>query len=275
MMPAAGRSVMRYSSAKLGRALVIRLEDGDVVHECIEEAARAEGIARAAVILLGGADGGSRLVVGPEDGRADHLVHVVERALHGHDGVGAPILGAYDDAAAAVGAAQQDDGGARDAFGSRRLLDALVDDVPVFQTDDERAAQFRRAVSHDGPPCCGHHIPTLRTPPSVNLATLGPVPSSLVTGPAAAAPPSARALLRDVFGFRDYKLNQEEIVDRLVAGGDAFVLMPTGGGKSLCYQLPALVRAGAGIVVSPLISLMKDQVDALQAAGVSAAAYNS
>jgi ATP-dependent DNA helicase RecQ len=95
------------------------------------------------------------------------------------------------------------------------------------------------------------------------------------TGPAAAAPPSARALLRDVFGFRDYKLNQEEIVDHLVAGGDAFVLMPTGGGKSLCYQLPALVRPGTGIVVSPLISLMKDQVDALQAAGVSAAAYNS
>ena len=95
------------------------------------------------------------------------------------------------------------------------------------------------------------------------------------TGPAAAAPPSARALLRDVFGFRDYKLNQEEIVDHLIAGGDAFVLMPTGGGKSLCYQLPALVRPGTGIIVSPLISLMKDQVDALHAAGVSAAAYNS
>ena len=95
------------------------------------------------------------------------------------------------------------------------------------------------------------------------------------TDPAAAAPPSARALLRDVFGFRDYKLNQEEIVDHLIAGGDAFVLMPTGGGKSLCYQLPALVRPGTGIIVSPLISLMKDQVDALHAAGVSAAAYNS
>jgi len=101
------------------------------------------------------------------------------------------------------------------------------------------------------------------------------VPSSYATGPAAAAPPSARALLRDVFGFREYRPHQEEIVEHVVAGGDAFVLMPTGGGKSLCYQLPALVRAGAGIVVSPLISLMKDQVDALQAAGVSAAAYNS
>ncbi|HEX5643215.1 MAG TPA: DNA helicase RecQ [Thermoleophilia bacterium] len=97
------------------------------------------------------------------------------------------------------------------------------------------------------------------------------------TSPAgpAAAPRSARALLREVFGFAEYRPHQEEIVDHLVAGGDAFVLMPTGGGKSLCYQLPAMVRAGTGVVVSPLISLMKDQVDALLAAGVSAAAYNS
>jgi predicted DNA-binding protein with PD1-like motif len=72
---------MKYSTASLGRALVIRLEDGDIVHECIEEAARAEGIARAAVILIGGADGGSRLVVGPEDGRADPIVPM-HRALH-------------------------------------------------------------------------------------------------------------------------------------------------------------------------------------------------
>ena len=79
---------MRYSSAKLGRALVIRLEDGDVVHECIEEAARAEGIARAAQQD----DGGSRLVVGPEDGRADPIVPM-ERALHDvHEMVGAGTL---------------------------------------------------------------------------------------------------------------------------------------------------------------------------------------
>jgi ATP-dependent DNA helicase RecQ len=81
--------------------------------------------------------------------------------------------------------------------------------------------------------------------------------------------------LHQVFGFAEYRPHQEEIVDHLVAGGDAFVLMPTGGGKSLCYQLPAMVRAGTGIVVSPLISLMKDQVDALRAAGAAAAAYNS
>jgi len=91
----------------------------------------------------------------------------------------------------------------------------------------------------------------------------------------AAAPRSARDLLREVFGFAEYRPDQGEIVDHLVAGGDAFVLMPTGGGKSLCYQLPSMVRPGTGVVVSPLISLMKDQVDALRAAGVSAAAYNS
>ena len=83
---------MKYASASLGRALIVRLEDGDVVHECIEEAARAEGITRAAVILLGGADGGSRLVVGPEDGRASPVVPMV-RALHDvHEMAGAGTL---------------------------------------------------------------------------------------------------------------------------------------------------------------------------------------
>ncbi len=100
------------------------------------------------------------------------------------------------------------------------------------------------------------------------------IPAPTPTAPAA-SPRSARALLREVFGFAEYRPHQGEIVEHLVSGGDAFVLMPTGGGKSLCYQLPAMVRPGTGIVVSPLISLMKDQVDALRAAGVSAAAYNS
>ena len=105
--------------------------------------------------------------------------------------------------------------------------------------------------------------------------TFPPAPIGAEAPHRAPAQSRARVLLRDVFGFADYRPDQEEIVDHLVAGGDAFVLMPTGGGKSLCYQLPALVRPGTGIVVSPLISLMKDQVDALRAAGVSAAAYNS
>ncbi|HUK78064.1 MAG TPA: RecQ family ATP-dependent DNA helicase [Thermoleophilia bacterium] len=86
---------------------------------------------------------------------------------------------------------------------------------------------------------------------------------------------AAAGVLHDVFGFREFRAWQREIVEHLIAGGDAFVLMPTGGGKSLCFQIPAIVRPGVGIVVSPLISLMKDQVDALLAAGVRAACYNS
>ncbi len=102
-----------------------------------------------------------------------------------------------------------------------------------------------------------------------------PAAAPRAPAPCAPAPRTALDALRDVFGFREFRPHQGEIVERVAAGGDAFVLMPTGGGKSLCYQLPALLRPGTGIVVSPLISLMKDQVDALRAAGVSAAAYNS
>ena len=83
------------------------------------------------------------------------------------------------------------------------------------------------------------------------------------------------ATLRRVFGYHSFRPHQQEIIEDLIAGRDAFVLMPTGGGKSLCYQMAALHRPGVAIVVSPLISLMKDQVDALQAAGVAAACYNS
>ena len=86
---------------------------------------------------------------------------------------------------------------------------------------------------------------------------------------------TALALLRRTFGYASFRGQQQEIIEHVVAGGDAIVLMPTGGGKSLCYQLPALVRPGVGVVVSPLIALMKDQVDALQQAGVRAAALNS
>ncbi len=86
---------------------------------------------------------------------------------------------------------------------------------------------------------------------------------------------SPRALLREVFGYQEFRPAQAAVIDDLVAGRDAFVLMPTGGGKSLCYQIPAMLRAGVGIVVSPLIALMKDQVDALCANGVAAAAFNS
>ena len=86
---------------------------------------------------------------------------------------------------------------------------------------------------------------------------------------------AALQTLRAVFGYDSFRGAQAEIVDHLTCGGDALVLMPTGGGKSLCYQLPALLRPGCGIVVSPLIALMQDQVDALLQAGVKAAFLNS
>ena len=85
----------------------------------------------------------------------------------------------------------------------------------------------------------------------------------------------ARALLESVFGFGEFRLRQEDIIAHVVTGGDALVLMPTGGGKSLCYQIPAMLRDGVGVVVSPLIALMQDQVDALRQNGVRAAALNS
>ncbi|MFE9901288.1 DNA helicase RecQ [Streptomyces achromogenes] len=85
----------------------------------------------------------------------------------------------------------------------------------------------------------------------------------------------ALATLHRVFGFDAFRGEQQAIVEHVVAGGDAVVLMPTGAGKSLCYQIPALVRPGTGVVVSPLIALMQDQVDALRALGVRAGFMNS
>ncbi|MEU1697598.1 MULTISPECIES: DNA helicase RecQ [Streptomyces] len=85
----------------------------------------------------------------------------------------------------------------------------------------------------------------------------------------------ALAALHRVFGYESFRGEQEAVVDHVIAGGDAVVLMPTGGGKSLCYQIPALVRPGTGVVVSPLIALMQDQVDALRALGVRAGFMNS
>jgi ATP-dependent DNA helicase RecQ len=82
-------------------------------------------------------------------------------------------------------------------------------------------------------------------------------------------------ILRDVFGYPKFRGNQESVIEHVTRGGDALVLMPTGGGKSLCYQIPALCRNGLGIVISPLIALMQDQVDALKQLGVSAAFMNS
>lgn len=89
------------------------------------------------------------------------------------------------------------------------------------------------------------------------------------------SPQDPKDVLRHVFGYDSFRGPQAEIVQHLVEGGDALVLMPTGGGKSLCYQVPALVRPGTGVIISPLIALMHDQVQALRQLGVRAAALNS
>ena len=82
-------------------------------------------------------------------------------------------------------------------------------------------------------------------------------------------------ILQSVFGFSDFRSPQSEIIDTLIGGDDALVLMPTGGGKSLCYQIPSILREGCGIVISPLIALMQDQVSAVRLLGVKAAFLNS
>ena len=87
--------------------------------------------------------------------------------------------------------------------------------------------------------------------------------------------PPLLPLLKQYFGFRSFRPLQEEIIRDALAGRDVFALLPTGGGKSLCFQLPAMTRGGLTVVVSPLIALMKDQVDALQASGVPATFLNS
>jgi len=86
---------------------------------------------------------------------------------------------------------------------------------------------------------------------------------------------AALEVLRKVFGYESFRPPQDKIIETVLGGSDCFVLMPTGSGKSLCFQIPSIMRPGVAIVVSPLISLMKDQVDALRQNGVAAACYNS
>ncbi|MBO9556068.1 DNA helicase RecQ [Cellulomonas sp.] len=152
--------------------------------------------------------------------------------------------------------------------------DPAYDDVPPDLVDPWSSGPPRGAGSGSRaaatPPrpsrsvAAGHGLPA-REAPSRPAATL------VVDGP----PPSALEVLRRVWGYDEFRGDQAEIIETVVGGGDALVLMPTGGGKSLCYQVPALVRPGTGVVISPLIALMQDQVDALSALGVRAGFLNS
>ncbi len=110
--------------------------------------------------------------------------------------------------------------------------------------------------------------------PGASPASSFPAPEA-TPSPAPSRFGSPLEALRTVYGYESFRGDQAAIIDQIVGGGDAVVLMPTGGGKSLCYQIPALVREGTGLVVSPLIALMHDQVDALRANGVKAAYLNS
>ena len=128
-------------------------------------------------------------------------------------------------------------------------------------------------------PRAEEEIPWNPTPPDDFDAPPPPVERELVSIAAVVVSPSrystAADALHTVFGYDAFRGNQADIIQHVVGGGDALVLMPTGGGKSLCYQIPALVREGTGVVISPLIALMQDQVDALSAVGVRAAFLNS
>ncbi|MFD4431454.1 DNA helicase RecQ [Nocardia sp. NPDC058497] len=139
-----------------------------------------------------------------------------------------------------------------------------VDDFPPedFPPDDAYPSDGGYVSEHDFHDTGGYHFDDL-------------APARPGRAAAPARGETAEEVLRRVFGYDSFRGDQAAIVEQVVSGGDALVLMPTGGGKSLCYQVPSLVRSGVGVVVSPLIALMQDQVDALSALGVRAGFLNS
>lgn len=142
---------------------------------------------------------------------------------------------------------------------------------------DDAPPPFDDVPPDDGPPPDAWAPDAWGPPPAAGRtsARRPDAPRSTAAGVPAPSHGTPAEVLHRVWGYDAFRGDQAAIVDTVVAGGDAVVLMPTGGGKSLCYQVPALVREGTGVVVSPLIALMQDQVDALSALGVRAGFLNS
>ncbi|WP_396667402.1 DNA helicase RecQ [Microbacterium sp. R86528] len=148
-------------------------------------------------------------------------------------------------------------------------------DEPPFDEGPYRGAPSSAAGAPAGTSSSTRRQGTARSGGSAAAVPAGP-PATFPSSPRKDfVGADARAVLHEVYGYDTFRGDQGEIIDQVIAGGDAVVLMPTGGGKSVCYQLPALVRPGTGLVVSPLIALMHDQVDALKANGVHAGYLNS
>lgn len=165
-----------------------------------------------------------------------------------------------------------------DAAPEEPPYDPFYDEVPPYDPFHDEAPPYDPAfddVPPDGPGPRGLPDEPRRGGSRVRPAAARPrTPRApRVVDPATLEAPID--VLRRVWGYEAFRGEQAAIVETVVAGGDALVLMPTGGGKSLCYQVPALVRPGTGVVVSPLIALMQDQVDALSALGVRAGFLNS
>ena len=151
--------------------------------------------------------------------------------------------------------------------------------VHVFRPDIVRRVRGYMARSVEEGACAEVRLPGIPVAGKTGTAQCERFAGEEVHSYAALAPAEpgadARAALKQTFGFDDFRPNQEPVVRALLTGKDALAVMPTGAGKSLCYQLPSIIADGCAIVISPLIALMKDQVDALEERGVAVTLINS